>query len=355
MAVSPTVSADEQLLLEAARSGDQEAFAQIVEPHRAALHAHCYRMLGSLHDAEDAHQETLLRAWRGLSSFAGRSSLRTWLYRIATNVCLDAIAKRPKRVLPVDYGPAAELDDPGEPLAESVWIEPYPDDELGLEGGYAAPDARYEQREAVELAFVASLQHLPATQRAVLILRDVLGFSAREVSESMETTIAAVNSSLQRARKTVEDRLPEQSQQETLRALGDERIRDLVDAYVDAWQRGDVAALHALLAEDAEFSMPPWSSWWRGRETLAGMAAQAVGVCAEARTMPIRASGQVAVAYYSRVGDTDEWKASALDVLTFEGSLIKSITAFVSPELFERFGLPRELIARGVANAEIAR
>src|SRR6266550_8462591 len=155
-------------LLEAARGGDQDAFGRLVEPHSGELHAHCYRMLGSVHDAEDALQEALLRAWRGLSRFEGRSSLRSWLYTIATNTCLNLIARRPKRVLPVDYGPAADPHGgPGEPLVESVWVEPYPDETLGLADGYAAPEARYELRESVELAFIVALQYLPATQRAV--------------------------------------------------------------------------------------------------------------------------------------------------------------------------------------------
>src|SRR4051812_22921814 len=165
--------------LQAARAGDEAAFAQLVEPYRGELHAHCYRMLGSLHDAEDALQDALLRAWRGLPRFDGRSSLRSWLYRIATNTSLDAINKRPKRVLPIDYGPASDPHDgPGEPLIESVWVEPYPDEQLGLEDGFAAPEARFERRESVELAFIAALQLLPPNQRAVLILREVLGFSA---------------------------------------------------------------------------------------------------------------------------------------------------------------------------------
>src|SRR5438477_1626250 len=219
-------------LLEAARGGREEAFAQLVEPYRAQLHAHCYRMLGSVHDAEDALQEALLRAWRGLSRFEGRSSLRSWLYTIATNTCLNAIERRPKRVLPIDYGPATDPHvGPGEPIVESVWIEPYPDEMLGLEDGYAAPEARYEQRESVELAFVAALQHLPATQRAVLILREVLGFSAKEAAEMLDTSVASVNSALQRARKTVDERLPDQSQQATLRALGDEGVREVVESY----------------------------------------------------------------------------------------------------------------------------
>ena len=301
-------------------------------------------MLGSVQDAEDALQEALLRAWRGFPRFAGRSSLRSWLYKIATNACLDTIARRPKRVLPIDYGPPSDPQvDPGQPLVESVWLEPYPDETLGLEEGYASPDARYEQREAVELAFVAALQHLPATQRAVLILREVLGFSAREVAESLETTVASVNSALQRARKTVDDRLPEQSQQQTLRALGDDRIRELVEAYVGAWASGDVDAVRALLAEGAVFSMPPWASWWRGRETIAGFAETAAQVCAESRTVPTRANGQPAVAYYHLDAETGRYLAAALDVVTLEGALIKEITAFVSPEVFSRFGLPGEL------------
>src|SRR5436190_3294291 len=175
MSTSPTSAPRPELeLLEAARGGREEAFAQLVEPYRAQLHAHCYRMLGSVHDAEDALQEALLRAWRGLSRFEGRSSLRSWLYTIATNTSLNVIEKRPKRVLPTDYGPPADPHQgPGEPIVESVWVEPYPDDKLGLEDGFAAPEARYEQRESIELAFVAALQNLPPNQRAVLLLREV--------------------------------------------------------------------------------------------------------------------------------------------------------------------------------------
>jgi RNA polymerase sigma-70 factor, ECF subfamily len=348
MAVVSTDSVREQELLDAARSGDESAFNRIVERHHAELHAHCYRMLGSLHDGEDALQETLLRAWRGLAAFERRSSLRTWLYRIATNVCLDAIARRPKRVLPVDHGPPFEsTTDFGEPLVESVWVEPYPDETIGMEDGYAAPAARYEQREAVELAFIAALQHLPATQRAVLILREVLGFSAREVSESLDTSVASVNSALQRARKSVNERLPERSQQATLRSLGDDRVRELVEAYIDAWARGDVEAVAGLLAEDVVFSMPPWASWWRGRDTVAGFAASAHEKCPESRGIPIRASGQPAIAYYQLDKETGRFKAAALDVLTFEGSKIKDITGFVVPDVFSRFGLPAELPESG--------
>ena len=342
-----TVSTDSiraQERLDAARAGDEDAFNVLVGAHRGELEAHCYRMLGSLQDAEDAVQETLLRAWRGLADFERRSSLRTWLYRIATNVCLNSIALRPRRFVPTDYGPRSEdATDPGQPLVESVWIEPYPDGKLDLGSGYAGPEARYEQREAIELAFIAALQHLPATQRAVLILREVLGFSAKEVSESLETSVASVNSALQRARKTVRARLPERSQQATLRSLGDDRTRELVERYMDAWARGDVEAVAALLAEDAVFSMPPWPGWWKGRETIAQFAKDAQETVADSRGVPVRASGQVAVAYYLVDRETARRKAAAIDVLTFDGPLIKEITAFIRPELFPSFGLPTEL------------
>jgi RNA polymerase sigma-70 factor, ECF subfamily len=186
MPTSPTTR--ERALLDAARAGDKEAFRQLVDPYRRELHAHCYRMLGSSHDADDALQDALLRSWRALPRFEARNSLRSWLYTIATNASLRLIERRPRRVTPIDYAPhAGSHEGDSVPLLESVWIEPYPDERLGLEEG-SAPEARYEQRESMELAFVAALQHLPANQRAVLLQREVLGFSAREVAESLETT-----------------------------------------------------------------------------------------------------------------------------------------------------------------------
>jgi RNA polymerase sigma-70 factor, ECF subfamily len=255
--MTPPLNADtienRRRLLEAARAGDESAFQHLIEPYRSELHAHCYRMLASVHDAEDALQGALLRAWRGLKGFEGRSSLRSWLYRIAANTCLDQIAKRPKRVVPIDYVSSADPHDGrGEPLVESVWVEPYPDQELGVENGYAVPEARYEQRESVEIAFIVAVQHLPAKQRAALLLREVLGFSAKEAADVLDTTVASVNSALQRARAAVEERLPEQGQQETLRSIGDERLREVVQSYVDAWDRGDIEAVVAKLAEEAE-------------------------------------------------------------------------------------------------------
>jgi RNA polymerase sigma-70 factor, ECF subfamily len=341
-ATSSTVQERELLL--AAREGDENAFARLVEPYRGELHAHCYRMLGSVHDAEDALQDALLRAWRGLSKFEGRSSLRSWLYRIATNTCLDVISRRPKRVLPVDYGPPSDPHDgPGEPLVESVWVEPYPDETLGLEDGFAAPEARYERRESIELAFTAALQNLPANQRAVLILREVLGFSARETSEVLDTTVASVNSALQRARKAVEERNPEQSQQATLRSLGDEGIRDLVERFIEAFEGGDVDAIVGLLAEDATFSMPPYSSWHRGRDAIADSWLMPGGPYPALRYVPTRANGQLALGTYRLDPKTGRHLPIALDVLTLRGAQIGEIIAFRTPGVFQRFGLPDEL------------
>jgi RNA polymerase sigma-70 factor, ECF subfamily len=370
MSTTPTAStAHEQELLEAARAGDEIAYGRLVESYRSELQAHCYRMLGSVHDAEDALQDALLRAWRGLAKFEGRSSLRSWLYRIATNTCLDVIARRPKRVLPIDYGPPADPHDgPGEPLVESAWVEPYPDERLGVEDGYAAPEARYEQRESVELAFIAALQHLPANQRAVLILREVLGFSAKEVAGTLETTTASVNSALQRARKAVDERLPDESQQATLRSLGDDGVREVVEGYVEAWDRGDIDGVVAMLTEDASFAMPPARSWYRGSEALTAFLG--VGPLSGEwrwRHTPVSASGQPALAFYSWDEAQGTYLPFALNVLTIRGGRISDVIAFIvrstesrDPEtyrrwpdlpivperfvdFFERFGLPERL------------
>jgi RNA polymerase sigma-70 factor (ECF subfamily) len=299
-----------------------------------------------VHDAEDALQDALLRSWRGLCGFDRRSTLRRWLYRIATNACLDALARRPKRVLPIDYGPpAGEADEPGKPLNGSVWLEPYPDERLGLEDGYAAPEARYEQREAVELAFVAALQHLPPRQRAVLVLREVLGFSAKEVSETLETTVASVNSALQRARAAVDERLPEKSQQQTMRSIGDGGVREIVQQFVDAFERGDVDAIVALLSEDATFAMPPYPTWYRGRKAVADSWLMPGGPPPRLRYLPARANGQPALGTYALDRARKRFVPIALDVLTLRGTRIAGVTAFRTPELFRYFGLPGELAA----------
>jgi RNA polymerase sigma-70 factor (ECF subfamily) len=334
-----TGSSAPQELLDAASGGDEDAFRRLVDPYRAELHAHCYRMLGSLHDADDALQDMLVRAWRGLPRFTGPRLVRPWLYRIATNVCLDALTRQGTRRLPIDQGSPAGADaTPGEPVAESAWLEPYPDERIGLVDGYAAPEARYEQREAVELAFIAALQHLPAVQRAVLILRDVLGFSARETADSLATTLASVNSALQRARKTTGERMPERSQQATLRTLGDPQVQEIVERYIDAWERGDVDAIAAMLAEDATFAMPPYPTWWRGRDVIAAFGAEPVH-----RYVATHANGQAANAAYRWDPDKEGYIAEALEVLTLEGTRVKQMTAFMTPEVFPRFGLPVEL------------
>jgi RNA polymerase sigma-70 factor, ECF subfamily len=339
-------TAQERRLLVEARGGDQRAFRRLVEPHRGALHAHCYRMLGSLHDAEDALQETLLRAWRALAGFRADRPLRPWLYKIATNVCLDAIAKRPKRALPIDNSrPVGPDAGPGEPLVEPVWLEPYPDERVGVEDGYAAPEARYEERESVELAFVAALQHLPARQRAVLILREVLGFSAREVAESLETSAASVNSALQRARRAVEERLPAQSQQATLRSLGDERLRATVQSYIEAWESRNVDAIVAILVEDARFAMPPFPNWFDGRDAVIAFISSTGKPLL--RSVPTRANGQPAVGWFMWDARRGSYAPTSLEVLTLEGARVKEITAFVFPELFPSFGLLSELPGEG--------
>jgi RNA polymerase sigma-70 factor, ECF subfamily len=363
-AVSPP---EERELLDGARRGDEGAYGRLIETYRAELHAHCYRMLGSVHDAEDALQEASLRAWKGIGRFEGRSSLRSWLYTIATNTSLNLIARRPSRVLPIDYGPSAdpEGDGLGIPPAESVWVEPYPDQQMGLDEGYAAPEARYELREGVELAFVAALQHLPANQRAALVLREVLGFSAQEVADALETSVASVNSALQRARKAVDERLPEQSQQATARALGDEQLERVVEAYMDAMQRGDVDAVVDMLAEDAAWSMPPLPGWFSGRDDLIGfMRMGPLSGDWHWRHALTHANGQPAVASYAWYAEDAAYRPFSVDVLTLEGPKVSGITSFITrstlsrdrhfyerwPEqrfdrpattaAFERFGLP---------------
>jgi RNA polymerase sigma-70 factor (ECF subfamily) len=316
------------------RAVARDSFQELIEPFRGELHAHCYRMLGSVHDAEDALQDALLRAWRALPQFEGRSSLRSWLYRIATNSCLRLIERRPKRVLPIDYGPQSDAhDDPAPPLVESIWIEPYPDDSIGQ--GLAGPEARYEQRESVELAFVAALQHLPARQRAVLILRDVLGFSALEVADTLQTTPTAVYSSLQRAHKRVDEHLPVFSQQATLRSLGDARTREIVATYVDAWERGDVDVIVSMLADDAILAMPPRPSWYRGVEQARVFLARGpLAPGRRRRLRPAAANGQLAVgSYYQGWPDRPDG-VHVLQLLTLDpGGRIAEITAFVETEL----------------------
>ena len=321
-------------------------FADLVEPYRAELHAHCYRMLGSVHDADDAVQEMLLRAWRGIAGLRDAGSARSWLYTIATNVCLTELRRRSRRVLPHDFGPSAEPHTPpGAPVTEQVWLEPYPDESIGVPAGRASPEARYEQREGVELAFVAALQHLGANQRAVLILREVMGFSAEEVATMTRTTVASVNSALQRARAAVRDRVPERSQQATLRVLGDHGLRKLVDRYVQAWERCDVDAFTALLVEDATFAMPPLATWYTPRETIASWARESsMSGAWRWRTVLTRANAQPALAFYAWHDPARAYLPFALNVLSLRGGLVSDVTAFIvratsapEPEAYIRF------------------
>src|SRR5712691_1697237 len=336
----------ERELLKAAQAGDRDAFGRLVEPFRRELHAHCYRMLGSYADAEDALQEALLRAWRGLPRFEGRSSLRSWLYRVATNACLRAIERSPKRALPIDYAPAADPHDGlADAVSEPVWLEPYPDTDLGLEG-LAGPDARYEQREGIELAFIAALQHLPARQRAVLILRDVLGFSARETAAVLETTPASIDSALQRAHKSVDERLPSQAQQQTLRLLGDAELGRLVERFVAAWERNDVDALVSMLAQDARIAMPPRPTWYSGREQVAAFVRRyLLTERTRWRLVPTSANGQPAAAAYLWVEQAGAFMPEGLHVLTLRGGEIEEIMAVRSPEGFPSFDLPASIAA----------
>jgi RNA polymerase sigma-70 factor, ECF subfamily len=354
-----TPGAGERALLERARGGDESAYRELVEVHRRELHAHCYRMLASVHDAEDAVQEALVRAWRGLSRFEGRSSVRTWLFKIATNTALDAAERRSRRELPTGHGPAASPGQgSGEPLLETLWVEPYPDRFYDIPDGRASPESRYELRESVELAFVAAAQDLPARQRAVLILREVMGFTASEVADILGTTVAAVNSALERARAKLEQRLPGRSQQAELRALGDVQIRSLAERYCRAFEEADIATLLAMLVNDATWSMPPLPTWYRGRHAIEEWIT--VEVFGEKwRHLVTRANGQLAVGCYTFDNDRRCYIASVLDVLTLDGGRIADVTGFITAELvqragqrddrfvgtdaFPRFGLPGEL------------
>jgi RNA polymerase sigma-70 factor (ECF subfamily) len=329
----------ERDLLAAARQGDEEAFGRLVGPYRRELLAHCYRMLGSAVDAEDVLQDALLGAWRGLPRFEGRSSLRSWLYTIATNACLRAIERRPRRVLPIDYGPPADPHDyrAAPSIEAALWIDPLP-----------TPEGSYEQRESVELAFIAALQHLPARQRAVLILRDVLGFSAREAGDALEMKPAAVDSAMQRAKKTVAERLPQRSQQAALQTLDDAELRAIVDGYMEAWERSDVDALAAMLAEHATFTMPPQAAWFRGRDAIATFfAAHPLAPAYRWRVVPTRANGQLAFGHYMWDEDIGAFDAHGISVLALRGTEIDDMTIFRTPELLERFGLPSQLQSRG--------
>ncbi|SCE87671.1 RNA polymerase, sigma subunit, ECF family [Micromonospora echinospora] len=330
-------------VLERARAGDDEAFNHLVAPLHRELHAHCYRMLGSTHDADDALQDALLRAWRGLPRFEGRASLRSWLYAVVTRVCLDTVAARGRRALPVDLGPASDRAVLGDvPLGRVAWLGPYPDRELA--DGPAHPDARCEQREAVELAFVAALQVLPGNQRAALLLFEVLGFSAAEIATMMNTSTTSVNSALARARRLVADRVGPASQQHTLRKIGDARLRQIVDGYATALENADADALVALLTEDVTWSMPPLPAWYTGIRAVTDFAVRVpLTGCGTWRHLPTHANGQPAVASYLDADGFGTHLAWSINVLTLRGDRVAAITSFLDPGVFPHFGLPTSL------------
>jgi RNA polymerase sigma-70 factor (TIGR02960 family) len=329
-----------------ARAGDEAAFRELTDPYRHELQVHCYRILGSVQDAEDLLQETLLAAWRGLEHYEGRASLRAWLYRIATNRCLNALrdsGRRPQE----STGPPAHSFPRPEPTrrTEPIWLEPYPDVLLeGVADEAPGPEARYEAREAVALGFVAGLQHLAPRQRAVLVLRDVLGFRAGEVADMLEVSEASVSSALQRARSAFETRLPAGDREHAPLPRSPSE-RDLVGRFVDAFESGDVDSVVALLTDDAWLTMPPDPREYQGHPSIAAFLAELMtwvgpdGI----RLVPTRANAQPAFGYYLRDSRSPIAHAGGLLVLTLEGDQISVITRFGDTSVFPHFGLPRTL------------
>jgi RNA polymerase sigma-70 factor (TIGR02960 family) len=335
---SSPAPASELEWLARARAGDAAAFDQLVAPHRRLLHAHCYRMLGSPFDADDALQETLLAAWRGLGGFEARSALGTWLYRIATHVCLRLIAQRPRRITSPDHEPPLEATaDLGERVDGPVWLEPWPDADPTLT--QEDPLATLQRREHIALAFVAALQHLPGTQRAVLLLREVLEFSAAEAAQMLDTSVASVNSALQRAQKTVKERLPAPDT-----APPDaQALVPVLQRFVSAWERRDVDAMVSLLAEDARFTMPPLPAWFSGRRFVAMFFAERVFETPW-RLQPLRGNGQPGFACYMRQAGDDRFRPGGVVLLRLRGGLIESIDSFIDPAVCRRFGMADELL-----------
>jgi RNA polymerase sigma-70 factor (TIGR02960 family) len=313
------------MTLAAAQAGDEQAFSELVAGHRTELTRHCYRMLGSLDDADEAVQEALLAAWRGLAGFEGRSSVRTWLYRIATRICLRMAERRPRRLLSFDHFPASDpRADLGQPITEPVFLDPWP-------GGVDDPATTAERRETIELAYVAALQHLPANQRAVLILRDVLDFSAVETAALLDTSVASVTSALQRARASTDARLPTASQQQE-RVVGEQR--GLVDAFVAAFQAADVERMIALLTADVRFTMPPLPAWFDGRDAVATFYAERVFALRWRQVRVADVNGQPAVLGYSE--QDGELRPGALQVLSFRNGRISWVASFLDPALWPR-------------------
>jgi RNA polymerase sigma-70 factor (ECF subfamily) len=316
------------------------ALEEALAAHRVELTAYCYRMLGSPFEADDAVQETLLRAWRSYDRFEGRSSLRTWLYRIATNACLDALAQRKRRATPMDLGPAHRPEDgPGPMVHEQMWLEPVPDDRILPTAG--DPGELAVQRDTVRLAFVAALQHLPPRQRVVLLLREVLQWQAVEVADLLDTSVASVNSALQRARATLSTKdLTDTDDSGDL----DVDLQDLLARYVDAFERYDMASLTQLLREDATISMPPYDLWLRGRDDIVAWMVGPGHGCEGSRLVPVSANGSPAFAQYRRGKQPGTYEPFAIHVLEIAGGRISALNTFLDTDrLFPLFGLPPRL------------
>jgi RNA polymerase sigma-70 factor, ECF subfamily len=319
-----------------------QEFERLSEPLRREIKLHCYRMMGSLHEAEDLVQETYLRAWRSFDSFVD-GSFRAWLYRIATNACLNALASRKhaERLLPDQMGPASAAIAPGAPATDVPWLEPYPDSNLeGILNEAPDPEARYSSREAVQLAFVAGIQQLPPRQRAAIMLCDVLGWSAAEAATLLGGTTASINSALQRARETLSRRYPDGRPPEVPRP--DASQERLLGRYLRAWEDHDLDGFVALLKEDAAAIMPPWLEWYVGRVAIRSFFDAAWKTCGGLRLVPTAANGQPAFAVYEQGAD-GRWAAHSIHVLTLANDAISTMTLFVEPRLFEAFGLPRIL------------
>jgi RNA polymerase sigma-70 factor (TIGR02960 family) len=332
-------------LIARARAGDGDAFRALTEPHRRELQVHCYRMLGSFQDAEDVLQDTLLAAWQGLGGFEGRASLRTWLYRIATNRCLNARRSAGRRLAKEWDIPEVAPPEPTR-LGEVVWLEPFPDTLLqGAIDVPLGPEARYEQTESISLAFVTALQVLPPRQLAVLILRDVLGFYATEVADMLDSTVDSVKSALKRARATLQHRRPMTDDREPPPASGSPSEDAIVARFVHAWESADLDALVALLTDDVFMSMPPMPFEYEGRDVVARFCASIFGAGRRFDLVPTRANGQPAFGAYLRA-PTGISHGIGLYVLTLAGDRICAMTRFDNSAL-PWFGLPRSLPSRG--------
>jgi RNA polymerase sigma-70 factor (ECF subfamily) len=335
----------EELLVAAARANDEGAFARLAEPYRREMHVHCYRMLGSVEDAEDAVQETYLRAWARLDSFAGRSTFRAWLYGIATHTCLDALRRKKARAWPTHVSAPADPDNYRLAAADLPWLQPYPDRLLDAPAPrHAEPEAVVTSKETIELAFLATIQRLPARQRAVLILRDVLEWSAKETAAALEMSPAAVNSALQRAHATLAEHLGTGRGECTSTSSAIEQA--LLQQLMTAWEHSDIATLVGLLRSDARLVMPPGLSWFAGRDDIETFFRDHVfGEMGTTgwRLLPTAANRQPAFALYRQDSDQDTYRAFAITVLGVDGGAIAEIALFQQPELFASFDLPATL------------